>query len=120
MPKLTQPYGPDWQRVLKLPIEPTDVQRRDGLSVQALIDHVAQRLKAVADFEDDCLLFDDEEAAAERRREREALELGLFPDELDGEERPPDVERPGLEESDADEERAPSQDEEDAPGVTPE
>lgn len=112
MPMLTEPYEPNWEAVLELPLAATDVQRRDGLSVQALIDHVAGRLKAVAEIESDCLLFNDKEAAEERRREREAL---------DGNEQVPDLLEPGIEErDDTDEERAPSQDEEDAPVVTPE
>jgi len=107
MPTLTQPYGPDWGAVLKLPLKPTDVHRRDGLSVQALMDHVAQRLQAVADFRFNSLLFDDEKAAEERRRQDEIF--GVISEELDGDE----GEAPT-------EEHRPPQGEEGTPAVAPE
>ena len=70
--RLTESYAPTWERLLELPLEATDVQCQHGMTLQALIDCVAQRLggDAVINDEEKKLLFDDLLAEAIDRQNR--------------------------------------------------
>jgi len=72
-PELMHSHENDWEELLAQPLKPTEEQLADGLTVQDLIIHVSKRLKAAAQFEGICLVFDTRQAAAQRRETLERL-----------------------------------------------
>jgi hypothetical protein len=120
MPKLAETYAPDWEKLLDVPLNATDAQRRDGLSLGGLIHHVAQRLGGVPVIDGDVLSVEDEETAAKHLKEHEEVARrwkGTALDSFVGDILPiPEEKDP----QDADQEQGPAQHEADRPAVAPE
>lgn len=97
MPKLVQAQDNDWSALLDLPLLSQAKQLEEGLTAQELIEHVAKRLAAAADFEEHFLVFNDPEDAKERRKllhmgdETDHADAGASEDE-EAQQSPEDVE----------------------------